>query len=144
MTCTACGWIFYDNPKPIVAAIVEHEGDVILVRNKGWPETWYGLVSGFLERKEEPKTGMLREVEEELGLRGEVVGLVGVYPFAVRNEVILAYHVKAEGEVVLGDELADCKRVAPAKLKPWPMGTGYAVRDWLKAQGLPGGDTPMK
>ncbi|MEL6181531.1 MAG: NUDIX domain-containing protein [Myxococcota bacterium] len=138
LTCTAeaCGWIHYDNPTPVVAGLVEHEGDVLLVRNKGWPETWYGLVSGFLERKEEPELGMLRELREELGLDGEIIGLIGVYPFAMRNELIVAYHLKAEGEVVVGDELADYKRVPPRKLKPWPMGTGLAVRDWLEARGL--------
>jgi hypothetical protein len=54
-----------------------------------------------------------------------------VYPFAERNELIVAFHVRAQGVVRLGDELADYKRIEPAKLRPWPMGTGQAVRDWL-------------
>src|SRR5262249_55433593 len=45
-----CGFVFYDNPLPVVAGLVEHEGDVLLVRSVGWPESWYGLVTGFLER----------------------------------------------------------------------------------------------
>ena len=47
------------------------------------------------------------------------------------NQVMIAYHVKAEGEVVLGDELAAYKAVPIHKLKPWPAGTGDAVKDWL-------------
>lgn len=130
-TAEACGWIFYDNPTPVVAALVEHEGDVILVQNHGWPSTWFGLVSGFLERGESPEDGVLREVREELGAEGAIVGLIGVYPFEMRNEVIVAYHVRASGELVQGAELAAIKRVPPDKLRPWPMGTGMAVRDWL-------------
>ncbi len=134
VACPKCDFVFYDNPAPVVAALVEHEGDVILARNKGWPETWYGLVTGFLERGETAEEGVLRELKEELDLDGEVVALIGVYSFFRMNEVIVAYHVRAEGTITLGEELADYKRVAPEKLRPWPTGTGQAVSDWLAAR----------
>ena len=134
----ACGYVFYDNPLPVVASLVEHEGDVLLVRNQGWPETWYGLVAGFIEKGEAPEVAALRELREELGLTGEVVGLIGVYGFPERNELIVAYHVRATGQVTLGEELADYKRVPPDKLRPWPMGTGHAVKDWLERRGAKG------
>jgi NAD+ diphosphatase len=126
-----CGFIDYQNPLPVVAAIVEHEGHVLLVRAKGWPEKMFGLVTGFLEKGEDPKTGIVREVKEELGLEGEVVSLVGAYTFEMRNELIVAYHVRATGTVKLGDELEAFKSIAPEKLKAWPFGTGLAVTDWL-------------
>lgn len=126
-----CGFVHYDNPTPVVAAIVEHEGDVILVRNKGWPETWFGLVTGFLEWGETPEAGVLRELKEELGLDGQIVRFVGHYSFDQMNQLIIAYHVKASGEIVVGEELAGFKRVSPEKLRPWPFGTGQAVADWL-------------
>ena len=127
----ACGRVLYDNPTPVVAAIVERGGRVVLARAKSFPETWFGLVTGFLERGEDPREGVLREVQEELGLAGEVVELVGVYSFLPMNQVIIAYHVRATGEVVLGDELAAYKEIPIEKLRPWPFGTGEAVRDWL-------------
>ena len=61
-----CGWVFWDNPLPVVAGIVEHEGNVILIQNKGWPPDWWGLVTGFLERNETAEEGIRREVAEEL------------------------------------------------------------------------------
>ncbi|MHB8878082.1 MAG: NUDIX domain-containing protein, partial [Myxococcaceae bacterium] len=99
LACTApgCGYVFYGNPVPVVAAIVEHEGKVLLVRNKGWPEKMFGLMTGFLEAGEAPEVAVLRELEEELGLKGEVVSLVGLYAFEQMNQLIVAYHVKAEG-----------------------------------------------
>jgi hypothetical protein len=47
------------------------------------------------------------------------------------NQIILAYHVRAAGEVVLGEELAGYKAVPVERLRPWGLGTGEAVRDWL-------------
>ena len=126
-----CDYVHWNNPVPVVAAIVETDGGVVLVQSKGWPETWFGLVTGFLEKGETPEQGVLREVKEELGLDGSLEGFVGLYSFFQMNQLIIAYHVRANGEVVLGDELADYKRVPTEKLRPWPTGTGDAVRDWL-------------
>lgn len=131
----SCGHVFYDNPVPVVAALVEHGQTVLLVRNKGWPDKWYGLVSGFLEKGETPEEGVLREVKEEVGLRGEIISFIGAYAFLEMNQVILAYHVRAHGEIVIGEEIAGVKAVPPDKLRPWPLGTGHAVRDWLAARG---------
>jgi NAD+ diphosphatase len=132
---TDCGFVFYDNPLPVVAALLEHEGKVLLVRNRGWPEKWFGLVTGFLERGESPTEGVLREVKEELGLEAEVLRLIGVYPFAERNELIVAYHLRGTGTVVLGEEIAEVRAVLPERLRAWPFGTGLAVTDWLTARG---------
>lgn len=129
-----CGFVHWGNPTPVVAAIIEHEGQVLLARGKGWPEKLFALVTGFLEAGESPQAGVLREVKEETGLEGEVVSLVGVYPFEVRNEVIIAFHVRASGTVQLGDELEQVKLIAKDKLKAWPFGTGLAVQAWLDAQ----------
>jgi len=134
--CTAatCDYVFWDNPTPVVAAIVELGDAVILVRNQGWPEKMFGLVTGFLEKDETPEESVLREVREELGLEGEVVGFVGYYSFFQMNQLILAFHVRAQGELALGEELAEIKPIPPDKLRPWPFGTGLAIRDWLKAR----------
>lgn len=128
----SCGYVFWDNPTPVVAAVVEHNGAVVLVRNKGWPEKIYGLLSGFLEKNETPETAILREVKEEIGLDAKIESLIGIYSFFQMNQLIVAYHISAQGEIKLGDELAGVKSVPPERLKPWPFGTGIAVRDWLE------------
>jgi NADH pyrophosphatase NudC (nudix superfamily) len=130
----ACDYVFWNNPTPVVAAIVEHNEKILLVRNKGWPEKWFGIVSGFLEKGETPEVAVLREVREEVGLDGQIVSFVGVYSFMEMNQLILAYHVRAAGEVQIGEELEAVKPIHPDKLRPWPLGTGPAVRDWLAAR----------
>ncbi|MFZ5444010.1 MAG: NUDIX domain-containing protein [Myxococcota bacterium] len=131
---SGCGFVHWGNPTPVVAAIIEHEGQVLLARAKDWPEKMFALVTGFLEAGESAEAGVLREVKEETGLSGEVVSLVGVYPFEVRNELIIAFHVRTAGEIHLGDELAAVKLIPKDKLKAWPFGTGLAVQAWLERQ----------
>jgi NADH pyrophosphatase NudC (nudix superfamily) len=131
--CPACDFVHWDSPIPVVAAIVEHEGKVILTRNKGWPEKWLGIVAGFLEKGETPEQGVLREVKEELGLDGEIVSFVGHYAFKLRNQVIFAYHVQIEGKIKLGEELESIKALPPEEVRPWDIGTGPALKDWLAA-----------
>src|SRR5512147_1341918 len=84
--CTVCDWVHWDNPTPVVAAIVEYEGRVLLARNRAWPEKMFALVTGFLEREESPAAAVLREVKEETDLVGDAAGLVGVYEFARMNQ----------------------------------------------------------
>ncbi|MBK7861969.1 MAG: NUDIX hydrolase [Archangiaceae bacterium] len=131
-----CSFVHWGNPLPVVGALVEHRGKVILARGRGWPEKFFGLVTGFLEAGETPEAGVLREVKEELSLDAEVVGLIGVYAFELRNELIACWHVRAPDaqEVKLSDELEAWKAIDPDKLRAWEMGTGLAVRDWLKAR----------
>jgi len=127
-----CNFIQWDNPLPVVAGIVEYKGEVLLARNALWPEKMFSVITGFLEKNEEPENGILRELKEELGLDGEIVGFVGLYSYPQLNQVIMAYHIKATGEVKLGDEIAEVKSIPINKLKSWPVGTGPAVRDWLE------------
>ena len=131
----ACGYVHWDNPVPVVAAIVEHEGAVILARNRDWSEKMFGLITGFLEKGETPEVAVAREVNEELSLDALATHFVGLYPFERRNELIIAYHVPATGTVRLNEELADYRRIAPEKLRPWDFGTGLALRDWLARRG---------
>ena len=129
-----CGFVHWDNPLPVVAAIIEHEesdGTILLARNKAWTVEFFGLITGFLERDESPEEGIAREVMEEVGLETTATSLVGVYDFRRKNELIIAYHVKARGDIVLNEELSDYRLVAPEKLVPWDAGTGHAVKDWL-------------
>lgn len=134
--CSAgCGFVHYDNPTPVVAAIVEYEGAVVLARNRAWPRTFYGLITGFLERNETPQQCVVREVKEELNLDAGPPTLVGVYEFARMNQVIIAFHVTANGTITLNDELDDYKHVPLGRCRVWPSGTGLALRDWLRSRG---------
>jgi NAD+ diphosphatase len=135
--CPACQWTHWNNPLPVLAAIVQYNDDILLARNAAWPEGMFALITGFMEADETPEQGIAREIKEETNLDATAVELVGVYEFMRKNELIIAYHVVATGQINLSEELLEYRLVPPAKLKPWRAGTGYAVADWLTRRGLP-------
>lgn len=130
-----CGYVLWENPTPVVAAVVEHEGKIILAQNRAWPQKFFALITGFLEKNERPDEAVMREVHEELNLRARAPTLIGHYTFERMNQLIIAYHVPADGVVKLGDELVDYRAIEPAKLRPWPAATGLALRDWMVSRG---------
>jgi NAD+ diphosphatase len=134
---TTCGFIFFNNPTPVVAMIVETSEGVVMAHNVGWPKQFYSIITGFLEAGEDPETCARRETEEELNLQATNTSLVGVYSFAQQNQVIIAYHVQATGHIQLNEELDDYKIIPPEKLKGWDMGTGLAINDWLASRTQP-------
>jgi len=131
-----CGFVHWANPTPVVACLVETREGVVLAHNVSWPEGMFSIITGFLESNEHPEQCALRETEEELGLIGDQASLIGLYPFDRMNQIIMAYHITAFGQIKLNHELDDFKIVPPQELKPWPFGTGLAVADWLKARNL--------
>jgi NAD+ diphosphatase len=131
-----CGFVHWNNPLPVVAAIVEVDGKILLARNAAWPEGMFALITGFLENGETPEEGIAREVKEETSLVADSVELVGVYEFIRKNELIIAYHVKASGTIALSPELLEYRLMDPPSLKPWRAGTGHAVADWMRRRGL--------
>jgi len=138
LRCPACGWTHWNNPTPVLAAVVEctdRDGQVLLARNAAWSGRMFALITGFMEAGETPEAGIAREVLEETALVADRVALIGVYDFQRMNQVIIAYHVQARGEVRLSPELAEYKLFAPAEVRCWPAGTGYALADWLRSRG---------
>lgn len=140
LRCPACGWTHWNNPVPVLAAIVEladREGRLLLARNAAWQGRMFGLITGFMEAGETPQEGILREVAEETGLTAEgMPTLVGVYDFQRMNQLIVAFHLRARGEVRLSPELAEYKLFRPTEVRCWRAGTGFALADWLAARGV--------
>ena len=139
LRCANCGFTHWNNPTPVLAAVVEcadQDGKVLLARNAAWPGRMFALITGFMEAGETPEAGIAREVAEETALTVEPTKLLGVWDFQRMNQVIVAYHVVARGEIRLSPELAEYKLFEPGDIVCWPAGTGYAVAKWLESRGI--------
>ncbi len=57
----SCGYIFWNNPIPVVGGIIETEDGIVLARNRGWKENIYSIITGFIEPQESPMDAISRE-----------------------------------------------------------------------------------
>ena len=135
MRCTACDYTHWNNPTPVLAAVVEYQGKILLARNAAWSGEKFALITGFMEAGETPEGGIAREIAEETNLQTSALKLLGVYDFQRMNQVIIAYHAVCHGEVRLSPELVDYKLYAFEDVLCWPAGTGYALADFLTSRG---------
>ncbi len=141
--CAACGYVFWNVPTPVVAAIVERGEKILLARKRRWPPGRWALFAGFPESRETMEEAVLREVYEEASLKGEVLGLVGVYSLPRRNQVFIVYRLRvAGGKVNVGEELEAIREFGrdelPAVLEHLPpqAGAARALRDWLQMEAV--------
>jgi NADH pyrophosphatase NudC (nudix superfamily) len=120
----------------VLAGIVQVGNQILLARNAAWSGRKFALITGFMEAGETPEAGISREIFEETNLQVSELKLIGVYDFQRMNQVIIAYHAIATGTVKLSPELAEYKMYNFDELVCWPAGTGYALGDWLRTQGI--------
>ena len=135
LRCTACDYTHWNNPTPVLAAVVEYQGKILLARNAAWSGEKFALITGFMEAGETPDGGIAREISEETNLQTSALKLLGVYDFQRMNQVIIAYHAVCHGEVRLSPELVDYRLYAFEDVLCWPAGTGYALAEFLRSRG---------
>ena len=135
LRCGVCDYTHWNNPIPVLAAVIEYQGKVLLAQNAAWPGKMFALITGFMEAGETPQAGMAREIKEETSLDTNEINLIGVYDFQRMNQLIIAYHAVCQGEVKLSPELVDYRLFALDEVKCWRAGTGQAMADWLRSRG---------
>lgn len=109
--CPACGWVYWEDPKVVVAVIIARDGCVLLGR-RGPPGVLgaglWSFPAGFVDRGERLEDAGAREVREETGLHVQLGRLL-----MLRSEpdspVILAVYpaCKVEGTPAPGAELTE-------------------------------------
>jgi NAD+ diphosphatase len=127
LRCPACNYTHWNNPVPVLAAVIEYDGQILLARNAAWPGKMYALITGFMEAGETPQEGIAREISEETNLTTESLALIGVYDFQRMNQVIIAYHAVCHGEVRLSPELVDYRLYAPRNAGRQAPGTLWRI-----------------
>ena len=119
--CGRRGWRIRGAAGPAAAATGQRQGD------QGSPGMSDHDGAGDAEGGVLPWTGLLN-----IGFGFLVSGDVSAES---ERRVRQAVRRAAAGEIVLGDELSEWKRIQPAQARYWPGGTGFALRDWLRTRG---------
>jgi 8-oxo-dGTP diphosphatase len=136
LVCTACGFIFYLDPKLSVIALIPMHAGVVMVRRAINPG--YGLwvvPGGFVDMGEVVEEAVVRETQEETYLTVRPVRLLNIYSYPDHRTVIAAYVTEyVSGELGAGDETLEA-RVFGLKEIPWPQiafsSTKEALREYI-------------
>jgi ADP-ribose pyrophosphatase YjhB (NUDIX family) len=136
LTCDHCGYGVFYNPKPVAVVIPVTEAQEIIFMRRGFEPRrgHWSLPSGFVDLGETVETAATREVMEELNLRVEITGLVGVYSRAQDRTVVVVYAATAQGTPSVSEEALEVRAFAPIDI-PWQdlafWSEEHALRDYL-------------
>ena len=109
--CGTCRTFFYDNPLPVVSAILDSDRKILLVKRGKAPfRGMWCLPTGFAETGETVEEAALRELEEETGIKGKINRLLDVDSLKNRfygDLLFLTFVVdQIGGEMIAGDDSA--------------------------------------
>ena len=130
-----------------VAARAVHNGKILLVKEaRGSYQNLWGLPKGSVDEGESPEAAVIRELTEETGVNGSIIGLSAVRSTISKNKpaVFLCYDVTVDGGELSdkSDEILDLKWASLNELKDldWVSQTMHN----LALDGLSGGRMSVK
>ena len=136
--CPACRWIYFPDPKVAVAALVIHQGKVLLVRRTNTPMRGYWtLPAGFVDAGEDPARAVERECREETGLSVTTSRLLDVIAGQVHArgaDILIVYQVEiCSGTLKPGDDADRAQFFDLSDLPPLAFSSTQAIlQTWVK------------
>ena len=131
----------YLKPSIAVDGILIKNGKILLIKRKNEPfKGKWALPGGFVEYGERVEDAILREFEEEVGLKAKIRKLLGVYSKPDRDPrghvISIVFLLDAEGEAKAGDDASDAKFFDLNALPPLAFDHAEIIRDAIDAMNI--------
>jgi len=125
-------------PGIAVDGVLIKDNKILLIKRKNEPfKGKWALPGGFVEYGEKVEEAVLREFEEEVGIKARIKKLLGVYSDPARDPrghiISIVFLLEAEGEPKAGDDAADAKFFSLDKLPPLAFDHEKIIRDAVRA-----------
>ena len=102
MRCPQCRLLKFPQLSPAIITLVHRGDEVLLARSHRFPEGLYSALAGFVEPGETVEGALIREVEEEVGIRVKNLEYRGSQPWPFPNSLMLGFFAEYEsGDIVL-------------------------------------------
>jgi 8-oxo-dGTP diphosphatase len=140
LICSACGFVFYLDPKVAVGTIIaDADRRILLVRRA--IEPGYGkwvFPGGYVDRGEQVLAAAQREAREECGLAVRVEDLVDIYSYAGATPIVIVFAAALVGGTLqLDDEGLEAGWFSASDV-PWSelafRSTHEAIRDYFEGR----------
>lgn len=122
--CPECDIIHYHNPVPSVGVVItDVEGKLLLTKRSVEPGIGlWCLPGGFIEMGEDPSDTVIRETEEETGLKvipGEIIGAHSKINGYHGDVIIIGFNAEVTGgELQAGDDAEEVEYFALDEMPP--------------------------
>jgi NAD+ diphosphatase len=141
MLCQQCGIYSYPRLSPSIIVLVHRGDEVLLARNHRFPEGMYSTLAGFVEPGESIEETLVREVQEEVGVKVHNLEYLGSQPWPFPNSLMLGFHAEYEsGDILIQeDEIADARWFPVNNLPAIPGGIAisrWLIDDYLRRHGV--------
>ncbi len=130
MACPACGLHMHPRISPAIITLVRKGDLALLASNAKFPGLFYSTLAGFSDIGESLEETLVREVEEEVGVKVTNLRYFGSQPWPFPNSLMIAFTADWEsGEIVVDpSEIADAKWFSAEALPSIPPRLSIARR----------------
>ena len=141
--CEACGFDTFPRTDPAVICLVTSGEHCLLGRSRHFPDGMYSTLAGFVEPGESLEQTVVREIEEEVGIRVEAVRYQSSQPWPFPQSLMLGFRAAAPlvEPVIDPAELEDARWLHKSELldperRPVRLPTAdsiarFLIEDWL-------------
>ncbi len=109
--CRTCAYEHFPSVCPCAIALVTRGDSLLMIRKSEWPEGYYSLPSGFCDLGECLEDCVVREVEEETGIRVKNARYLGSQSWPFPSQLMAGFIAEYEsGEIAVDTtELEDAR-----------------------------------
>ncbi len=101
--CIADGIEHFPRTDPVVIMLAEHDGRVLVGRQRAFPPGRYSALAGFVEVGESMEEAVARELHEEAGVRATSVRYLASQPWPFPSSLMMACVAQVESDAITLD-----------------------------------------
>ncbi len=98
MQCPKCKSIYYPMIAPAVIVGVIHKDSILMTRYAGRAYKGHALIAGFCEIGESPEDTVIREVQEEVGLKVKNIRYYKSQPWGFDSNILMGFYCDLDGD----------------------------------------------